>query len=57
MSEDKNPPKIKIVKDGPYLVSGNIPMAKQTILVDNQGHGVKMGRGNLFSHERAVCTL
>lgn len=37
MSKDKSIPKIKIVKDGPYLVLGNIPMTKQTIIVDDEG--------------------
>ena len=38
MSEDQFIPKITIVKDGPYLVSGNISMSKQTIKVDERGH-------------------
>jgi CDGSH-type Zn-finger protein len=33
--------KIKVTKDGPYIVSGGIPLAKQTIGIDSNG----------FSHE------
>lgn len=29
---------IKIIKDGPYLVSGNIPLYKQIIVTDEAGH-------------------
>lgn len=28
---------IKILKDGPYLVSGNVPLSEQIIITDNQG--------------------
>jgi CDGSH-type Zn-finger protein len=30
-------PKIKIIKDGPYLVSGNTPLKKEIILGDDKG--------------------
>jgi CDGSH-type Zn-finger protein len=32
--------KIRITKDGPYLVSGGVPLAKQSILVDSEGESV-----------------
>lgn len=41
MSNDKNTPKIKIVKNGPYLVLGHIPMSRQTIIEDRDGRSVK----------------
>jgi len=30
--------KIKIIKDGPYLVKGNIPIYQQIIITDEAGH-------------------
>jgi len=38
--------KIKVSKDGPYLVSGRVPLAEQKICVDNddQCHGWKEGK-------------
>lgn len=41
MSNEKSATKIKIVKNGPYLVLGNIPMTKQTIIEDKDGLAVK----------------
>lgn len=35
---DKNKPKIKIVKNGPYLVSGNVPLNKLIIKKGKDGH-------------------
>ena len=29
--------RIRVTTDGPYLVSGNVPLAKQTIMVDTEG--------------------
>ncbi|MCC7564171.1 MAG: CDGSH iron-sulfur domain-containing protein [Methanobacterium sp.] len=34
----KNKMKIKIVKDGPYIVSGGVPLYEQTIITDEAGH-------------------
>jgi len=34
---DEQSPRIRIQADGPYLVSGNVPLAKQTIMVDEDG--------------------
>lgn len=49
---------IKIVKDGPYLVLGNIPMAKQTIIVDAQGRSVKWEADDCFpiKEQYALCS-
>lgn len=35
--------KVKVTKDGPYLVSGGTPLSEQAILVDSEGesHGWK----------------
>ena len=31
-------PKIKVVKNGPYIIYGGVPLAKQTISMDSTGH-------------------
>jgi len=58
MAEEPRSPKIKIVKNGPYLVSGNIPMSKQTILVDELGHAVKWEEETCFpmKEQYALCS-
>jgi CDGSH-type Zn-finger protein len=37
MSKDKSQPKVVVSKNGPYLVSGSIPLARQTIVADREG--------------------
>ena len=58
MSKEKCAPKIKIVKDGPYLVLGNIPMAKQTIIVDEEGRSVKWEQDDCYPKQEqyALCS-
>ena len=38
MTSDKNKPKIRIMKDGPYIVSGGVPLIKQGIGTDDEGN-------------------
>lgn len=42
MPVDKEKMKIKIMKDGPYLVQGNIPLYKQKLVSDAAGHTIKL---------------
>jgi len=39
-SADKNTAKykIKVTKNGPYLVSGGVPLSEQTMSIDEEGH-------------------
>lgn len=48
---------VQIVKDGPYLVSGNLPLSTQTIGTNSQGESVKWIEGKAYSHEAkyALC--
>lgn len=50
-------PKIKVVKDGPYLVSGAVPLADQHIVVDENGdcHGWREGRLYATPDTYALC--
>ena len=50
------PPKIKVSKDGPYLVSGNLPLDKQIIMGDETGIPAKYQQGEKYpDHEN--CSL
>ncbi|MFZ2414444.1 MAG: CDGSH iron-sulfur domain-containing protein [Minisyncoccia bacterium] len=40
--------KITITKDGPYVVSGNIPLDKETILTDENHCSYKWGKGEEY---------
>jgi CDGSH-type Zn-finger protein len=37
MSKAKDQPKVVVSKNGPYLVSGAVPLARQTIVADREG--------------------
>jgi CDGSH-type Zn-finger protein len=40
--------KIKIVKNGPYIVSGQIPLFRQIIVTDDEGHTREWGAAEKF---------
>jgi CDGSH-type Zn-finger protein len=40
--------KITITKNGPYVVSGSVPMARQTILADAHGNSIEWQEGEAF---------
>jgi len=37
MAKPKGEPKVVVCKDGPYLVSGGVPLARQSIIADGEG--------------------
>lgn len=45
--------KVQIAKNGPYLVSGGLPMAKQTIGVNSAGESVKWTAGQAYPAQAA----
>ena len=49
--------KIVVSKDGPYLVSGAIPLDVAVIVTDNDGHPTEWGKGKSFKVEAnyALC--
>ena len=53
----KEEPKIKVAKDGPYLISGNIPLTREVIVADKEGTPEKWKQEKkLESHENcALC--
>ena len=54
MSEDKMP-RIKITKDGPYIVSGNVPLFELIIESKGEGYIYKEGRTFPLQEEYALC--
>ncbi len=47
--------KIKIMKDGPYIVSGNLHLAEKIIVPKGRGYELKNGREFPSSEELALC--
>jgi CDGSH-type Zn-finger protein len=51
----KSVPKIKVTKNGPYLIPNGIPISKQTIIVDAEGTPVEWRKGTEYPPQ--TCTL
>lgn len=49
--------RIEVSKDGPYLVSGDLPLFEETIVTDELGESVAWQRGQDFEHnaDYALC--
>jgi CDGSH-type Zn-finger protein len=48
--------KITITENGPYLVSGSVPMARQTIMADGEGNSIGWQQGEELE-TKASCAL
>lgn len=55
MSNDNNKYKIKIMKDGPYIVSGNVPLAEKIIVPKGREYVFEAGRRLPQSESYALC--
>jgi len=57
MSNPKGEPKVVVSKNGPYLVSGGPPLARQTILADAEGGSQEWAEGGAFPAQEsyALC--
>jgi CDGSH-type Zn-finger protein len=49
-------PRIRVMKDGPYMVDGVLPLAKQLIVVDEDGESIAWQQGEVLP-ERHSCAL
>jgi CDGSH-type Zn-finger protein len=49
--------KVVVVKNGPYLVSGNLPLAKESIVSDSEGYPVEWSSGDHYPDQEnyALC--
>jgi CDGSH-type Zn-finger protein len=56
-SQKASNPQVQIAKDGPYLVSGNLPMNRQTIGTNSAGESVKWIEGHAYPDKStyALC--
>lgn len=56
-AEEKKAGKILISKNGPYIVSGGLPLAKEIIIVDDRGIPVEWGKGETYPAQEtyALC--
>src|SRR5262245_31247510 len=54
---NKPPARIVIVKDGPYMVSGYVPLSRQTIMTDQEGGSESWQESAPFKsqHTYALC--
>jgi CDGSH-type Zn-finger protein len=48
MTKSKSQPRVVISNNGPYLVSGGVPLAKQTIVTDSEGGSQQWREGDAF---------
>jgi len=56
MNTQKSPSaKVQIIKDGPYMVSGTLPMSKQTIGTNSAGESVKWIEGHAYPAQAAYA--
>ena len=50
--ESVDKPKIKVSKNGPYIIKGLIPLEKQTIVTDDEGYPIKWYKGKKYSLQK-----
>jgi len=57
MTKSKSGASVLIAKDGPYLVSGNVPLSRQTIVTDEDGGSEAWKEGKAFPAQEsyALC--
>src|SRR5215469_14574431 len=57
MAKSRGEPKVVVSKNGPYLVSGSIPMARQTIVADKEGGSEEWRESHAFPAQEsyALC--
>lgn len=55
MADTKKNAKIKILKDGPYVVTGNVPLSVKIIVPKGKGYEFKDGRDLPQNEEYALC--
>jgi CDGSH-type Zn-finger protein len=57
MSKSTTEPKVVVSKNGPYLVTGAVPLSRQTIVADRAGESEKWSEGETFPTKEsyALC--
>ena len=57
MKHIKSDAKIEITKDGPYLVSGGLPLSEQWIVTNAEGESLDYREGKKYPAQTAICAL
>jgi len=57
MTKPRGEPRVVVTKNGPYLVSGSVPMARQTIVADQEGGSEQWRESHPFAPQEsyALC--
>jgi len=57
MHKNKKVSKIKIKKNGPYLIFGNLPLAKEIIVLDREGDPIRWDKAGEYPIQEsyALC--
>ena len=57
MTEANSAARVAVSKDGPYIVTGKVPLSKQSIAVDADGGSEKWVEGKTFPEQEryALC--
>ena len=57
MTKPRGEPRVLVTKNGPYLVSGSVPMARQTIVADQEGGSEQWRESHPFAPQEsyALC--
>ena len=54
MTSAKSKVRVTVAENGPYMVSGDVPLAKQTIVADAEGGSEAWQEGETIPH-RETC--
>ena len=57
MTKPKNDARVVVSKDGPYIVSGDVPLAQQTIGADADGRFGAVDRGQVHTRRGALFAV
>ena len=58
MTAKKEEMRIKIIKDGPYLVTGGLPLYEQVIITDEAGHTRELSiKKNILCKRPISCAV
>ena len=57
MSGAKHDAKVEIMKNGPYVVSGNVPMSKQIIGTNKKGESETWEEGEKYPQEEKYAAV
>jgi len=55
MSKSGEGPRVTVTRNGPYLVSGKVPLARQTIVADAQGGSERWRESDPFPAQEAYA--